>query len=71
MKLHPYRQQSIFKFAHPSAKFTGLYKILKIISDVAYQLTSPSDAQIHGIFHVSLLKPALGRNEKADDDLHH
>jgi hypothetical protein len=36
-------------------KFVGPYKIIKVISPVAYKLDLPSTLAIHPIFHVSLL----------------
>ena len=46
---------------HGSAKLApqhhGPFKIIKVISPVAYELTLPPQWKIHPVFHASLLKP--------------
>ena len=40
-----------------SPRYVGLYKILKRIGKVAYQLELPAKlAAVHPVFHISLLK---------------
>jgi hypothetical protein len=39
-----------------SSKFTGPFRIVKVLSDVAYELELPSSMRIHPVFHVSKLK---------------
>ena len=62
LKLQPYRQTSVERREVPkfAAKYYGPFRIKNKIGRVAYQLELPSNAQIHDIFHVSLLKKAYG-----------
>ena len=43
-----------------SARYFGPSKVLKCVGQVAYQLELPTTAQIHDVFHVSLLKSYNG-----------
>lgn len=73
LKLHPQRQHPLLQTSNRKLfpRYAGPFLIIKKISDVAYQLKLTNDAPIHDVFHVSLLKPALGRTEQANPNLIH
>lgn len=58
VKLQKYRQDSLAqrKSHELDRTYYGPYKVLSRISDMAYELQLPSNAHIHNVFHVSLLK---------------
>lgn len=60
LKLQPYQQVSGFRHSLKlSARFYGPYEILEKIGPVVYRLCLLDGAQIHNIFHVSLLRKHL------------
>ncbi|KAJ9552773.1 hypothetical protein OSB04_016818 [Centaurea solstitialis] len=62
LKLQPYMQNSlrIHKHSKLTPKYFGPFLIMGKVGSVAYKLDLPKEAQIHPIFHVSLLKEAAG-----------
>ncbi|XP_068649600.1 uncharacterized protein [Aristolochia californica] len=62
LRLQPYHQLSLAsaKCHKLSPKFYGPFQIVDRVGSVAYKQQLPSDAKIHNVFHVSLLKPFKG-----------
>lgn len=62
VKLQPYQQHSVRLQRHQklSIHYFDPFKVLERIGNVAYKLELPSDAKIHPVFHVSLLKLCQG-----------
>jgi hypothetical protein len=63
LKLQPYRHITIAGTPHSklSAKHYGLFEVLEKLGIVAYHLKLPPNSQIHLTFHVSQLKPRMGK----------
>lgn len=64
LKLQPYKQSTL---AHRSSfklalRYYGPYEVLANVGLVDYKLKLPVHAQIHDVFHVSLLKKKLGNH---------
>jgi hypothetical protein len=62
LKLQPYVQSSLAPHANQKLafKYFGPFAILQRVGKVAYKLGLPRHSNLHPIFHVSQLKPAVG-----------
>ncbi|KAI3756033.1 hypothetical protein L1987_55845 [Smallanthus sonchifolius] len=60
LKLRPYIQSSLRMVGYNkfSPRYYGPYLMVQRIGEAAYKLDLPPDAQLHPVFHVSLLKQA-------------
>jgi hypothetical protein len=70
VKLRAHKQKSVVTRinAKLAAKYYGPYPIIERIGTVAYKLKLPTRSRVHPVFHVSLLKKAVG-NYQQDDEL--
>lgn len=62
LKLQPYRQSTVQKWENHklAKKYYGPFQVENKVGKVAYKLKHPVDAQVHRVFHVSLLKQFYG-----------
>ena len=58
LKLHPYKQKSLAQ--RKNIHFYGPFVVVRKIGEVGYELKLPATVAIHLVFHVSLLKKAVG-----------
>jgi hypothetical protein len=63
LKLQPYRQVTVAGTAPSklSARFYGPFEVIERVGSVAYKLKLPPNLQVHPTFHVSRLKPRIGK----------
>ncbi|KAF5775135.1 putative nucleotidyltransferase, Ribonuclease H [Helianthus annuus] len=63
VKLQPYRQGSLRLQRHRKLgrRYFGPYQVIQKIGSVAYRLDLPPTAQIHSVFHVSVLRKCVGQ----------
>lgn len=61
LKLQPYRQKTVSyrKSSKLANKYYGPNRIIQKIGSHAYKLQLPTDAKVHNVFHVSLLKKKI------------
>lgn len=71
LKLQPYVQSSLVKRANHKLvfKYFGLFPVEAKVGAVAYKLQLLASSNIHPVFHVSLLKKAIGSHLQVSSNL--
>ena len=69
IRVRPKRSSLSFgKYKKLSPRYCGPYEVVKCIGSQAYKLKLPIHLKVHDVFHVSLLKPYIPKQDHVLDD---